>query len=172
MCQQLKQIALAVMNYESCEHLLSPGRVRLLLRVAPPTIHNGPSWFVAICPQMEQSPLFNAYNFSISWRSYPNITVINTQIASLICPSETVPDRSPLQSSYTGAPIPVPATVPFMQAHSTYAGCSGIYYSDYRSSTSLQDPCYAVWGATEKGVIVGDNKITIASITDGSATRS
>ena len=54
-----------------------------------------------------------------------------------------------------------------MQGHSTYAGCSGIYYSDYRSSTSLSDPCYATWAATEKGVIVGDNKITIASIIDG-----
>ena len=165
----LKQIALAVMNYESANNCFPPVEFDCYCESPPPTIHNGPSVFVAICPQMEQSPLYNAYNFSISWRSYPNITVVNAQIASLICPSETVPDRSPLQSSYTGAPIPVPATVPFMQAHSTYAGCSGIYYSDYRSSTSLQDPCYAVWGATEKGVIVGDNKITIASITDGTS---
>jgi|SRR5271157_1178876 len=164
----LKQIALAVMNYESANNAFPAAEFDCYCET-PGTVHNGPSFFVAICPQMEQSQIYNAYNFSITWRSYPNITVTNAQIASLICPSETVPDRTPLQSSYTSAPIPVPATVPFLQAHSTYAGCSGIYYSDYKSSTSLQDPCYATWAATEKGVIVGDNKITIASITDGTS---
>jgi len=59
-----------------------------------------------------------------------------------------------------------------LQGHTTYAGCTGIYFSDYRSGLyggpqTLTDPCYATFAATEKGVIVGDNKITIASITDG-----
>jgi prepilin-type N-terminal cleavage/methylation domain-containing protein/prepilin-type processing-associated H-X9-DG protein len=162
----LKQLALAVMNYESSNSCFPPVELDCSCET-PGTIHNGPSWFVAICPQMEQSAIYNAYNFSITWRSFPNATVTSTQIASLICPSETVPNRTPLSTSYTTAPIPIPATAPFLQAHSTYAGCSGIYYSDYRSSTSLTDPCYATWGATETGVIVGDNKITIASIIDG-----
>ena len=166
----LKQIALAVMNYESSNNIFPPVELDCYCESPPPIIHNGPSFLVGICPQMEQSQIYNAYNFSISWRSYPNITVVNAQISSLICPSETVPDRSALVASdYGASPIPVPATVPFMQGHTTYAGCSGIYYSDYRSGTSLQDPCYAIWGATEKGVIVGDNKITIASITDGTS---
>ena len=161
----LKQLALAVMNYESSNLSFPPVELDCTCET-PTVVHNGPSWFVAICPQMEQAALFNSYNFSITWRSYPNITVTSTQIASLICPSEIVPNRTPLSSSYVTAPIPVPAGAPYMQAHSTYAGCSGIYYDDYRGST-LSDPCYSVWGGTEKGVIVGDNKITIASITDG-----
>jgi prepilin-type N-terminal cleavage/methylation domain-containing protein/prepilin-type processing-associated H-X9-DG protein len=164
----MKQLALAVMNYESSNSCLPPVELDCTCET-PGSIHNGPSWLVAVCPQMEQSQIYNAYNYSITWRSYPNVTVVNAQIASLICPSETVPDKTPLQGSYTSAPIPIPAGVPFLQAHTTYAGCSGIYYSDYRSSTSLQDPCYAVWAGTEKGVIVGDNKITLASITDGTS---
>jgi prepilin-type N-terminal cleavage/methylation domain-containing protein/prepilin-type processing-associated H-X9-DG protein len=162
----MKQLALAVMNYESSNGCFPPIELDCTCET-PGSIHNGPSWLVAICPQLEQGPLYNAYNYSITWRSYPNITVTSTQISTLICPSELVPDRSPLQSSYTTAPIPVPAGSPFMQAHTTYAGCSGIYYDDFRSGTSLTDPCYQTWGATEKGVIVGDNKITIAGITDG-----
>jgi prepilin-type N-terminal cleavage/methylation domain-containing protein/prepilin-type processing-associated H-X9-DG protein len=162
----MKQLALAVMNYESSNGCFPPVELDCTCET-PGVIHNGPSWFVAICPQMEQNAIYNAYNFSITWRSYPNITVVNAQIASLICPSESVPDKSPLGTSYTTAPIPVAAGVPYSQAHTTYAGCNGIYYSDFRSGTSLTDPCYATWGATEKGVIVGDNKITIASITDG-----
>jgi prepilin-type N-terminal cleavage/methylation domain-containing protein/prepilin-type processing-associated H-X9-DG protein len=164
----LKQLALAVMNYESSNGCFPPVELDCYCETPGAAPHNGPSWLVAICPQMEQSAIYNSYNFSIVWRSYPNITVTSTQIASLICPSETVPDRTPLfAGEYGAAPIPVPATAPFLQAHTTYAGCSGIYYSDYRSATGLNDPCYATWAATEKGVIVGDNKITIASITDG-----
>ena len=121
---------------------------------------------------MEQTQIYNAYNFSLLWRDASNITVTNAQIASLICPSEIVPDKTPLQGSYTAAPIPVPAGSPFTQAHATYSGCTGFYLSDFRSgelgeTQSLSDPCYATYAATEKGVIVGDNKITIASITDG-----
>jgi prepilin-type N-terminal cleavage/methylation domain-containing protein/prepilin-type processing-associated H-X9-DG protein len=161
----LKQLALAVMNYESTNSCFPATEFDCTCET-PGVVHNGPSWLVAVCPQMEQSAIYNSYNFSITWRSYPNVTVTSTQIASLICPSETVPNRTPLSTSYTSAPIPVPTGTSFMQAHSTYSGCNGIYYSDYRGST-LTDPCYSTWGATEKGVIVGDNKITIASVTDG-----
>ena len=46
----------------------------------PGSVHNGPSVFVALCPQMEQQSIYNAYNFSITWRSYPNVTVTNAQL--------------------------------------------------------------------------------------------
>jgi prepilin-type N-terminal cleavage/methylation domain-containing protein/prepilin-type processing-associated H-X9-DG protein len=165
----MKQLALAVMNYESSNGCFPPAELDCYCETPGAAPHNGPSWLVAICPQLEQNAIYNSYNFSITWRSYPNITVTNAQISSLICPSETVPDRTPLGTSYTSAPIPVPAAAAatYLQGHTTYAGCDGIYYSDFRSSTSLSDPCYGTWATTEKGVIVGDNRITIASITDG-----
>ena len=165
----MKQLALAVANYESANGAYPVAEFDCFCET-PGSIHNGPSVFVALCPQMEQTQIYNAYNFSITWRSYPNVTVTSTQINSLLCPSDAaIATRTPLSASYTGAPIPVPAAAPFLQAHSSYAGCNGIYYSDYRSSTSLQDPCYQTWGASEKGVIVGDNLITLASITDGTS---
>src|SRR5271163_3034311 len=87
----LKQLALAVMNYESSNSCFPPVELDCTCET-PGVIHNGPSWLVAICPQLEQSAVYNAYNYSITWRSYPNITVTSTQIGSLICPSETLPD--------------------------------------------------------------------------------
>jgi prepilin-type N-terminal cleavage/methylation domain-containing protein/prepilin-type processing-associated H-X9-DG protein len=164
----LKQLALAVANYESANNAYPAAEFDCYCET-PGSVHNGPSVFVALCPQLEQSQIYNAYNFAISWRSYPNITVTNAQLTSLVCPSDAAAlQKTALQASYTGAPIPVPAGTTFMQAHSSYAGCNGIYYSDYRGST-LTDPCYQTWAATEKGVIVGDNLITIASITDGTS---
>ena len=108
----LKQIALAVMNYESSNNTFPPVELDCYCESPPPTIHNGPSFLVGICPQMEQSQIYNAYNFSISWRSYPNITVVNAQISSYICPSETVPDRSALWPAITAllrSPSPRPS---------------------------------------------------------------
>src|SRR5271154_1173115 len=72
----LKQLALAVMNYESSNSCFPPVELDCMCET-PGVIHNGPSWLVAICPQMEQSQIYNSYNFSITWRSYPNITVVN-----------------------------------------------------------------------------------------------
>src|SRR5262249_1256766 len=89
----MKQLALAGMDYESANLCFPPCELDCMCET-PGVIHNGPSWFVAVCPQMDQQALYNAYNFSITWRSYPNVTVTSTQISSLICPSEMVPDRS------------------------------------------------------------------------------
>ena len=170
----MKQLALAVANYESSNGVYPVAEFDCFCET-PASMHNGPSVFVALCPQLEQSQIYNSYNFSISWKSYPNITVTNAQISSLLCPSDAAAaTKTPLTSAYTGAPIPVPANSPFMQAHTSYAGCSGIWYSDYRSGTgssptSLTDPCYQAADAGELGVIVGDNSITQASITDGTS---
>jgi len=47
------------------------------------------SWMVQILPQMEQTPLFNAYNFASDRAEYSwnNTTVMATPISSFACPS-------------------------------------------------------------------------------------
>ena len=82
----MKQLALAVANYESSNGVYPVAEFDCFCET-PGSMHNGPSVFVALCPQLEQSQIYNSYNFSISWKSYPNITVTSTQINSLICPS-------------------------------------------------------------------------------------
>lgn len=115
----LKQLGLAALNYESANSCFPPSELDCYCET-PGSVHNGPSVFVAMCPQMEQQQVYNAYNFAITWRSYPNITVTSTQLNSLLCPSDgLIATKTPLQGSYTSAPIPVPTGTGFMQAHSS-----------------------------------------------------
>jgi prepilin-type N-terminal cleavage/methylation domain-containing protein/prepilin-type processing-associated H-X9-DG protein len=164
----LKQLALAVANYESANNVYPSAELDGYFEdFANATIHNGPSSFMAILPQLEQNATYNAYNFSMSWRSGAAMTVANTQLNYLICPSDAaVTMKSPLVSLFFTGTAPGPAGAPFLQAHNSYAGNTGVYYSDYTGS-SLTDPCYPVFVASAKGTIIGDGNVSIASITDG-----
>ncbi len=79
----LKQLGLAVANYESSNTCLPPG-------------HVGYGWndwnaVSMMLPSLEQAPLFNATNFTTSFASpatVQNTTVFRTQIAFLLCPSD------------------------------------------------------------------------------------
>jgi prepilin-type N-terminal cleavage/methylation domain-containing protein/prepilin-type processing-associated H-X9-DG protein len=79
----LKQLGLAVANYESSNTCLPPA-------------HVGYSWndwsaTSMILSQMEQAALFNAINFTTGFASPAtpqNTTAFNTKLAMLICPSD------------------------------------------------------------------------------------
>jgi prepilin-type N-terminal cleavage/methylation domain-containing protein/prepilin-type processing-associated H-X9-DG protein len=94
----LKQLALASMNYHDVNNVF-PTQIGF-----PPTgLTNGygpgtqydtrVSWLLQILPQMEQTPLYNAYNFNYFsptdsvWNSVRNTTVLYTKVATFICPS-------------------------------------------------------------------------------------
>jgi prepilin-type N-terminal cleavage/methylation domain-containing protein/prepilin-type processing-associated H-X9-DG protein len=84
----LKQIALAAMNYHD-QVLTFPIGVPM----KPDIIYNwatGPeqSTFVSMLSQFEQTPLYNAMNFSRSIYSGANSTVYATGLATLWCPSD------------------------------------------------------------------------------------
>ena len=65
----LKQLGLAIHNYDSVNGSLPPGRIWAPTKTPAnfPTIfsncQNTP-WFVLMLPQFEQQPLANAFNFS------------------------------------------------------------------------------------------------------------
>ena len=98
----LKQLGLAVHNYISSNNVL-------VMQTAYPTA-SGPSWGwsygwpLALLPNLEQGPLFNAFNFSTGlfgnatgnspgWAAFGNTTVAYVQIAGLICPSDGTKTR-------------------------------------------------------------------------------
>jgi prepilin-type N-terminal cleavage/methylation domain-containing protein len=92
----LKQLGLAVHNYHSIHNVLPPEDMFLGAAwgtCCPPS--NGgtgwgwnASWALLISPQLEQSQLFNAWNFKASADDFPNWTVSFTQVSSMLCPSE------------------------------------------------------------------------------------
>jgi len=101
----LKQIGLAVHNYESANGCLPPS---VLFPSPFDSWGWGPAGHLALLQFIEQNNAFNAYN---SGMVHPNAagamfynantTVFNTQIASMLCPSDPVMVRVSL-SSYVG----------------------------------------------------------------------
>jgi prepilin-type N-terminal cleavage/methylation domain-containing protein/prepilin-type processing-associated H-X9-DG protein len=92
----LKQLGLAVHNYVSTYNVL-PADGNFLGAAwgscCPPS--NGgvgwgwnASWTVVLLPNLEQQPMFNAYNFNRSADEPTNYTVGFSQVATLICPSD------------------------------------------------------------------------------------
>jgi len=87
----LKQLGLAVHNYISTYNVFP-------LQCNYPTSWNQDSgfswgWAVALLPQVEQQILFNQMNFYQGNYGYQITTAGYTQVASLICPSESMTQR-------------------------------------------------------------------------------
>lgn len=68
----LHQIALAIMNYESSNGCFPPA--------FSPDEHGNPrcSWRVSILPFMETSAVYSSYNFSVAWDHPSNSTAISS----------------------------------------------------------------------------------------------
>ncbi len=99
----LKQLGLAIHNYESAQTMLPLGRVWTPLPGIPfPSFFEGAqntTWFTQMLVQFEQQALYNAYNFSIGIEGPPggdgmpigfaiNSTIYGTKLAAFQCPSD------------------------------------------------------------------------------------
>ena len=97
----LKQLGLAVHNYHSIYNVLPADGVFLgaAYGTCCPPSNGGEGWgwaarwAVVLLPQIEQQPLFNAYNFNRGAEWPPNYTVGFTNLNVLICPSENQKTR-------------------------------------------------------------------------------
>ncbi|WP_435009283.1 DUF1559 domain-containing protein [Tundrisphaera lichenicola] len=94
----LKQLGLAVANYESSNQCLPPAHVG----------YNWNDWSAPsmMLPSLEQSPLFNAINFYTGFAipsSPVNTTVFNTKLSFLLCPSDI--DRLANGAGHTNYPM-------------------------------------------------------------------
>jgi prepilin-type N-terminal cleavage/methylation domain-containing protein len=105
----LKQLGLAVHNYATSFNVIPA------MTMFPGGQSNisqgwGPSWIIPILPQIEQTNLYAAYNFSASavvqsaTVGLENTTVTYTQISTFLCPSENEPSRpaSTATTNYVG----------------------------------------------------------------------
>ncbi len=92
----LKQLGLAVHNYVSSYNTFPAYSIFLGPAGACPTQNCGngwgwdASWAVSLLPYIEQGPLYNSNNFSISEDSAVNTTVSYNTLTSLVCPSDSV----------------------------------------------------------------------------------
>jgi prepilin-type N-terminal cleavage/methylation domain-containing protein/prepilin-type processing-associated H-X9-DG protein len=165
----LKQLGLATMNYESANGCY-PGNgydSPTSVSSSPNTIYPNFSCFVLMLPFLEQGALANATNFNWTNYDYANITIAGVQIKSLQCPSDpwqpqlisaTTPN-SKFSSNYAAAIV---SAGTWTQQFTSYAACQGTFPGTYQTK-------YPTEFAQYNGVIVNDSSTKIATITDGTS---
>lgn len=99
----MKQMGLAMHNYESSHGVFPPARIDL----KGPPVYQG-SWTTMALPYFDQTPLYNAYNFNLTWTDPANLAVTSTRLAVFICPSAPSSRTTP-PSSVTLGGLPYPA---------------------------------------------------------------
>jgi prepilin-type N-terminal cleavage/methylation domain-containing protein/prepilin-type processing-associated H-X9-DG protein len=166
----LKQIGLALHNYHDAVGSFPMGyAARSPLSVAPLKVDGatdttpGWAWGTMILPQLEQSALFNAVNFSLAVEAPQNTTVIRTTITTYLCPSD--PTSGPFQVT-DAASVSLPPTqwnVLATAAPSSYAACVGGDETD--TATGINDDGLGLG----KGVMFRNSRIRMADITDGTS---
>ena len=86
----LKQLALAAMNYEQANLCFPAGSYSQIDPVKGATYYRANfSSFVRMLPFTEQSSLYNAVNFNLTYANIQNFTVAGIQLSILVCPSDT-----------------------------------------------------------------------------------
>ena len=86
----LKQMGLALHNYEGSQGMLPPSVV-LRSSGAGVVWSNGWSVHGRILPYAEQGPIFNAINFDLNYEDATNQTAASSSLGLFLCPSEINP---------------------------------------------------------------------------------
>jgi len=122
-------------------------------------------WRIPLLPFVEQGPLYNAMNFSLTvWNPQNGNTVIDNRIAAYLCPSDPkVTDRT--IQDFTGFGTPAPA---YMR-YTSYAGCVGTWFNltnpiDWPGLASVN-----AGAANSNGVMFQGSNVGINGITDGTS---
>jgi prepilin-type N-terminal cleavage/methylation domain-containing protein len=95
----LKQIGLAVHNYESTHSCLPPGQIRVQFAAMPK--FRGWSMFVQLLPYLDQAPLYNKWNFNDPLDNESSLRTAAV-VPVLTCPSDVVP-ANPYTKTPSGA---------------------------------------------------------------------
>jgi prepilin-type N-terminal cleavage/methylation domain-containing protein/prepilin-type processing-associated H-X9-DG protein len=169
----LKQLGLAALNYESSNAVI-PGGSYSQYDPYHKYYSANFSCFVFMLPFFEQQPMFNATNFSLTRYNIENITIAGVKIASLACPSDQT-DAQPIQAKPPGNVSPgwnygydvIPTSPVYNQQFTSYGGNSGTYISKYYIGISSTNPQQVL--SQMNGVIYDDSTVRIAAITDGTS---
>lgn len=91
----LKQLGLALHNYESTFNMFPASRIDL----TTPVVFQQ-SWTVMVLPYLEQAPMYSIYNFNVPWYSQVNAPVTTTQLPAFVCPSNASSPATPPVAMY------------------------------------------------------------------------
>ena len=107
----LKQLGLALVNYESSYQMFPPSRINLSTGGSAPNLTTPPwasgasfiqSWPIMCMPQLDQAPLYDGYNAKLNWYDAANDAVTTARLPVFMCPSAPS-DRNPNNAAaYSG----------------------------------------------------------------------
>jgi prepilin-type N-terminal cleavage/methylation domain-containing protein/prepilin-type processing-associated H-X9-DG protein len=164
----LKQLGLAAQNYVSANNTFPPGACSSIDPYKGPAYYvNNFSSFVRLLPYTEQSPMYNAVNFNLTFRNSENYTVAGIGLSILVCPSDPAAPQyistSTPNASFKSNFDVVPTTNTYLQYFTSYAGSQGTYHSNYYqgTNTALQ--------TQQNGAIIIDGNVSMASVSDGTS---
>jgi prepilin-type N-terminal cleavage/methylation domain-containing protein/prepilin-type processing-associated H-X9-DG protein len=165
----MKQLALAAMNYEQANQCFPAGSYS---QTDPVKGYYRASFssFVRLLPFTEQAGLYNSVNFSLTHANIQNFTVGGIQLSFLVCPSDTntaaqfLSTATP-QTGFSSNFDNVPSTNTYLQYFTSYGGNQGTYWSNYYQGASGGTQVQS----QQNGVITLDGTVTVAGITDGTS---
>ncbi|MHC5541615.1 DUF1559 family PulG-like putative transporter, partial [Singulisphaera rosea] len=146
----MRQLGIALHNYIDVRGVLPMGYANQYCEFVPAAycFSHGP--FVAMLPQLDNQPLYNATNFSRNIYSNANVTIFGTAMKTLWCPSDPTVDKPVIAdlSETTGNTIYL----------TSYVCNTGTWYNHGR------DP---VRTAQNSGLFWGASSVSLAEVTDG-----
>jgi prepilin-type N-terminal cleavage/methylation domain-containing protein/prepilin-type processing-associated H-X9-DG protein len=122
----LKQLGLAAANYVSTYNAYPMGMFQQTGAAFGYTPYGSSTCFVAMLSQLEQTTVFNTYNFNYASYDSVNRTVLAMGLNVLWCPSDpTINQGQPDSSAKSSFGSTFSSTQTLYR--SSYGGCSGIY---------------------------------------------
>ena len=88
----LKQIGLAIINYESGRQKFPPGQFWTMAEVDDDGTRLDYSWMALILPQIEADNIYQQINFSLPYKNPVNLSAIKEIIPAYLCPSTSKTD--------------------------------------------------------------------------------
>lgn len=93
----LKQLGLAVHNFENANKKLPPSNNRVPGQMV--------SWLVYLAPYLEEGHFYHKWNFAKDWYAPENQPLVNTQLNVLQCPSAPNPRTATVSSTTSIPPV-------------------------------------------------------------------
>ena len=167
----LKQLALGVMNYESANGCFVSGG-NVATASSPPGPYDtgleNPRYFSrwgylpGLTAFIEQQAVYNAFNFTWGYYVPTWATANGTHLSVLACPSDpTVANGNGFYS--------LTATPPYTMGLTSYRGICGPWYQPPRACQGISPANYTILQGNALGPIYHSSATTIASITDGTS---
>jgi prepilin-type N-terminal cleavage/methylation domain-containing protein/prepilin-type processing-associated H-X9-DG protein len=161
----LKQLALAMLNYHDATGGFPMGGYIQPVYTQPDYTTNGNGWLISVLPYFEQRPIYDGYNINLNWGNLANMTAHATGISTLWCPSDGTVSRAavvPGENVFFTWELADPLQ-PVRINFSSYAASTGSWFVQVPPGVPYWDSI----NASNNGLVHLQSNRRIADITDG-----